>query len=132
MSNTNPEHELTDQEKRENIPTRDQIPTAYKPLRNFVMVVPLPFPEKMGQIVLPDNNSFKADACEGHVVDKGPKVSDEVGIGDCVTFEKPMAVGMELEDGSKFLLLPETSLILRIPAEILKTQANARSKRQRA
>lgn len=117
-----------DQKKRENIPDPTKLGTQYRPMRNLVMVQMLPDVQQIGKIHLPTQNSIKADACEGHVLFKGPKCSEELEIGDCVTFEKQYAVGFELDGGgADFTLIPESAIVLRIPHETLRQSAQART-----
>lgn len=123
--------EPSDQEKRETIPSVKDLPTGYRPMRDLVMVKMLPNPERIGKVLLPENNSIVADACEGHVMAKGPRVSDQVQVGDCITFEKNYAVNMELDDGSKFTLLPEQAILLSWPVKDLADRSHARKSTKR-
>lgn len=121
-----------DQIKRENIPDPATIKTAYHPVRSLIMVQMLPDVDKIGTIYLPRDNSIRADACEGHVVRKGPKVSDEIQEGDCICFEKNLASNFTTDEGGEFTLVPETAVVLRIPRETLieskaKREAEAQS-----
>lgn len=119
--------DLEDQLKRENIPDPAAIKTSYVPTRNLIMVEMLPEVKQIGQIFLPHNNSIRADACEGHVMRKGPKVTEEIQVGDCICFEKNLANGFDTDEGGSFYLVPESAVVLRIPRESL---IESKAKRQ--
>lgn len=107
-----------DQLKREKIPRLRDLPTKYRPLHQFVMVVPLPDVVQYGGIILPDRSHIQMS--EGHVVAKGRMVTDEVGIGDCLVWNPTEEVRCKCDDDTEFVLIPESAITLRIPMKELE------------
>lgn len=101
-----------EQKQREQIPTISEIPTAYRPLKNLLMVIPLPDIEKIGSIILPNRSTLTMN--EGHVVALGPESKSGIEVGDCVVWDENTENKMEI-DGVKFLLVADVCCILRIP-----------------
>lgn len=105
-----------DQIKRETIPSRADIPTAFHPCHDLFMVVPVPDITKVGTIFLPDRASITLN--EGHIVEKGPLCSERFDVGDCVTWDTNSEYRMEV-DGVKFILVRESVINMRIPRKEL-------------
>jgi len=111
-----------DQKKREIIPTRDSLKTQYHPLSQLLMVVPIPGITKVGNIILPEKSTIQMN--EGHIVEKGPKCTENVQVGDCVTWDQNSEYRLDV-DGVKFVLVNESSCTMRIPlAELQTTDPN--------
>lgn len=115
--------DIEDQLNREKVPTLEDVPTLYRPTKNYLMIVPLPTIGKVGSIIIPDRVQVALN--EGHIVAKGPRCTDEVGIGDCVTWDSSQEFRMEI-DGVKFLVLSEGEVCMSIPFQSLIKSATDR------
>lgn len=62
---------------------------------------------------------------EGIIVAKGDRVSDEFGIGDCITWDETQDNQMEIE-GVKFVLVGCNHVLMRIPKAALDESRAAR------
>lgn len=102
---------------REVIPSIQDVPTLYRPVRDFVMVVPLPDQSKVGEIILPDRSHVVYN--EGHVVALGPNCSPNIRIGDCIFWSQHSEYQMQIEK-SKFVLLQENNVLMKISAQELQ------------
>lgn len=97
---------------REKIPTIEAVPTLYRPSHNFLMIVPLPEQDRSeGGLWLTEKSKIKY--YEGHVVAKGPRCSDQYGIGDCVTYPQSAEYLLQVED-VKFVLVIEPEILMSI------------------
>lgn len=114
------EPQLSDQEKREVIPTRESLPSMFHPCHNLLMCIPVPGITKIGTIILPDTATITLN--EGHVVEKGPLCSEHIGIGDCVTWDVQSEYRLEV-DGVKFILVKENCITMVIPRAELEAAA---------
>lgn len=107
--------------QRMQIPTRSQLTTKYNPVRNYLMVIPLPDQNMTtGGLHLPDRHTI--EVLEGHVVEKGPLCSAEIEVGDCITWIKSTAVKCEWDETiphEVILLVPESGVLMRIPNRVL-------------
>lgn len=115
--------ELSDAEQRERIPSRSDVPTLYRPVAGYLMVKRLDDISKVGSIVLPDTRTISLD--EGHVIEKGPACTKEFALGDCVFWSSAADWSMNI-DGIRFVLVPESAVLMRIPREVLETEAAKR------
>lgn len=121
--------ELTDQEKRENIPDPATFKSLARPARNLLLVKMLPEIKSINNIIIPENSSIRIQACEGHVLFRGPDAK-HYNTGDCVTFEKNLAIGIEIdEERGDYFLVPEGAVILVMKADALM---EAKTKRESA
>lgn len=120
MKENQDDHE---QLQREKIPTIEEVPTQYRPLKNLLMVVPLPDIEKVGQIFIPQRSTLTMN--EGHVVAIGPECGKGIEVGDCVTWDENTENKMVI-DGVKFLLVADVCCVMRIPKADLESAADAR------
>lgn len=105
-----------DQEAREIVPSRSDLPTAYHPCHNFLMVVPLPTITTIGTIILPEQSEIRLN--EGHIVEKGPLCTDNMNVGDCVTWDAQSEYRMRIDD-VPFILVKESSITMFIPVKEL-------------
>lgn len=103
--------------EREQIPSRDSLPTLYQPCGNLLMCIPLRTPEKIGSIVIP--GMAQKPLSEGHIVEKGPLCSDNFAVGDCIVWDENSEYKMNV-DGVRFVLVGEPNITLKIPVEKLK------------
>lgn len=118
-----------DQERREKIPKRSDLPTQYQPLMDLVMIVPIPDITKVGSIELPSKSIIQAN--EGHVVGKGPLCSKAIDIGDCVLFDEHSEMRLSTDDDkAKFVLVRESNISMKIPFDTLDKSAGRESKKQ--
>lgn len=112
-----------EQQKREQIPTIDDVPTLYRPLKNLLMIKPMPDIVKIGNIIIP--NGTRIEMNEGHVLALGPECTAGIEIGDCVTWDGNTENSMEI-DGVKFLLVAQVCCVMSIPKAELEKAAAAR------
>jgi co-chaperonin GroES (HSP10) len=110
-----------DQIARENIPTRADVPTQYDPEQNLLMIKVLDSISQVGSILIPE--TARVQLCEGHIVAVGPAANKRFSEGDCVTWGKNAEYRMEV-DGVKFVIVPDTAILMRIPREQLATNIN--------
>lgn len=108
-----------DQIKREKIPTIADVPTLYRPLKNMMIVIPLPEIDKVGNIIIPEKARVTMN--EGHVVALGPQVK-EIEIGDCITWDET-ADNKMIIDGVEFALISEASCAMVIKKSSLEKSA---------
>lgn len=101
----------SDQIVREKIPSRTDLPTAYHPLHDLLMVIPIPDINKVGSIILPDRATIVLN--EGHVIEKGPRCGDQIGVGDCITWDSNSEYRMNV-DGTPFILVRESCVTMYI------------------
>lgn len=113
-----------EQVKREQIPTIDDVPTLYRPLKSLLMVIPLPDIKQVGHIIIPERANLTMN--EGHVVAKGPECQLDIDIGDCVTWDGQTENQMSI-DGVRFLLVAEACCIMKITKEDLEIAAQTRA-----
>lgn len=104
--------ELTDQQKRQRIPTIADVPSLYRPCLNLLMVVPLADIEKVGGIIIPD--TARKQLNEGHIVAMGPLCGAKLEVGDCITWDEHSENRMNV-DGFNFILVNESQVAMRIP-----------------
>lgn len=122
---------LEDQLKREAIPDPSTIKSLYRPLQNLVLIKMLPDIQQIGKIIVPENSSIRMDACEGHIMMRGPAVSDNIGVGDCVVFEKQLAIGIDVDSEGTYYLIREPNVLLGAKkAELEKSAAKRRKRRE--
>lgn len=94
------------------------VPTAYRPVQNFLMIVSLPNQGKSdGGILLP--NGSRVEYNEGHIVAKGPNCVLTFALGDCVTWAPHQASKLVIED-VEFIILSETQVLMYIPVTTLQ------------
>lgn len=101
-----------DEEKRNKIPLIENLATRYRPVGNYLMIVPLPDLEKIGRIHLPQTARMTYN--EGHIVAVGQTVPVHFEIGDCVSWSEHTEVGVEADDKTKFCLVQAQNIILQI------------------
>ncbi len=81
------------------------------------MIIPLPDITNYRGFHLPDAHHVVLN--EGHVVAMGPRCEGHVGIGDCVVWEKHAETRWKSEDGSVFVTVNESTLVMKIPSSVL-------------
>lgn len=113
----------SDDEKRNIIPKRSDLPTRYHPVGNNLMVIPLPDIERVGELVLPERARYVLN--EGHIIEVGPSCREKWDVGDCVTWEVNSEYRFDIE-GSKFVLISEGSVQMRIPVSELSPPSDER------
>lgn len=102
------------------VPVRSDLPTKYHPVKNYLMVIPLPDQgQSEGGLVLPDRSRITYN--EGHIVEKGRLCSNQFNVGDCITWNQSGEYRLEIE-GVKFVLLEEANVLLFIPKAELETK----------
>lgn len=101
-----------DQAARQVVPERKDVPTQYHPCQDLIMVIPLPTITKVGTIILPESSVINLN--EGHIVEKGPRCSDQFEVGDCITWDTNSEYRMKV-DGTPFILVRESVISMRIP-----------------
>lgn len=80
----------------------------------MLMIIPIIITER-GAIIIPGSAHMQLN--EGHIVEKGPMTTDKLGVGAVVCWNDNMEVRMACDDGkSKFVLLPESAVVMFIPA----------------
>lgn len=103
---------------RAQVKTRAQIPTAYHPNLNHLMVIPLDEQDvSEGGIHLPNQSRIVYN--EGHVVERGPQCVGKIMPGDCTMWNPHTQVVMNIE-GVRFILVPETQILMYIPKHELE------------
>lgn len=115
----------SDQIAREKIPLRSDLPTAYHPLHDLLMVIPIPDIGQIGSIILPSKHTIQLN--EGHVVEKGPRCGEQIGIGDCITWDSNSEYRMNV-DGTPFILVRESCVTMNIPQRELVHNDSAQGK----
>lgn len=119
-----------DQLKRESIPQHSDLGTDYEPLGNYLMVIPIPDPEKIGEIILPER--AKIQQCEGHIVAVGEGVPTRYEVGDFVTWGMHHEIRMSTESEKTFCCVPYTAAILIIKKAKLVASAARRAESDNA
>lgn len=85
------------------------------------MIVPLPDVTSFGDIVLPTRSVIQLN--EGHVVAKGPLVSDRIPIGSCVLWAEHCETKFTTDDEQKKFVANEANVPMFIPPVVLKGEA---------
>lgn len=106
----------SDQIAREKIPLRSDLPTAYHPYHDLLMVIPIPDINQVGSIILPSKHSIKLN--EGHIVEKGPRCSEQLGVGDCICWDVNSEYRMNVDD-VPFINVRESCVTMYIPRKEL-------------
>lgn len=101
-----------DKAAREKVPERGDVPTKYHPCQDLLMVVPLPTITKVGSIILPQSSVINLN--EGHIIEKGPRCSDQFTVGDCITWDVNSEFRMKVDDVA-FILVRESVISMKIP-----------------
>lgn len=114
---------------RMTIPTIEGCPTLYRPVQNFLMILPLPDQGKSeGGIILPDRSRITYS--EGHIIAKGPTcVLSGFELGTCVTWPQHQEYKVSIE-GYTFVLIGEGVVLMAIPREVLQAQADVLNAKQ--
>ena len=82
------------------------------PLGNDVILHPIERPKKIGNIYIPNPERTKVN--QGIVVAMGPKVKEDLDLGDHVLFNGYSGDQVTLVDSGKFYVIPDSHIVAKL------------------
>ena len=82
------------------------------PLGNDVILHPIERTKKIGSIYIPNPERTKVN--QGIVVAMGPKVKEDLGLGDHVLFNGYSGDQITLAESGKFYVIPDTHIVAKM------------------
>ena len=82
------------------------------PLGNDVILHPIERTKKIGSIYIPNPERTKVN--QGIVVAMGPKVKEDLGLGDHVLFNGYSGDQVTLAESGKFYVIPDTHIVAKM------------------